>query len=583
MALGGFLQDVQAYLVLASLIALFVLLAKSRAHPAKWMVGLAMGYYLAGLVTLNGFLTSYVNPAVMTLMLLLLVGMVLEKTTWLNRLAEGLFKPSLRVTYAKMGLFVGLSSAFLNNTAIVASLLSAAKNNRFQLPSKVLIPLSYIAILGGTLTLVGTSTHLLVNGLLVQAGFTPFALLDFIWVGLPVLVIGSLVIVLLAGRLLPTIGRESTSQRDYFIEAHISPNSVFIGQSIKQAGLRNLQSLFLVELIRDGQLISPVSPDTVLMAKDRLLFAGDGDGANQLKTLPGLTLPGLVESLDTDNLVEVVISPQSSVVDLTLKQANFRNKFDAAVVAINRGGETLSGKLGEIALQAGDKLLLATGHDFNQRENLAKNFYFLSERKLFKPLSSMQSHLTLVAFLAVLGLNVAGVLALFDGLLILLGLFLAFGFLGVKEVRHRMPFDLFLMIGSALVIASVLLSSGAANLISHAIMHLFGQWGVIGAFVGVYLLTLLMTETVTNNAAAALAFPVAIATAQGLDVSVLPFVLAVAYGASASFLTPFGYQTNLMVYTPGQYRFVDYVRMGMPVSLVYSATVLILTPLFFPF
>jgi di/tricarboxylate transporter len=196
--MDGLLHDFQAYFVLASLIALFVVLAKSRSHPAKWMVGLAVGYYLVGLVSLEGFLTSYVNPAVITLMLLLVVGMVLEKTIWLNRLAEGLFKPSLRVTYAKMGLFVGLSSAFLNNTAIVASLLSAAKNNRFQLPSKVLIPLSYISILGGTLTLVGTSTHLLVNGLLVQAGFKPFELFDFIWVGLPVLMIGSLVIVLLA-------------------------------------------------------------------------------------------------------------------------------------------------------------------------------------------------------------------------------------------------------------------------------------------------------------------------------------------------------------------------------------------------
>ena len=577
------MHDFRAYLVLASLIVLFVLLATSRAHPAKWMVGLAVGYYLAGLVTLEGFLTSYVNPAVMTLMLLLLVGMVLEKTVWLNRLAEGLFKPSLKNTYAKMGLFVGLSSAFLNNTAIVASLLSAAKNNRFHLPSKVLIPLSYIAILGGTLTLVGTSTHLLVNGLMVQAGFTPFGLLDFIWVGLPILVVGGLVIILLAPRILPNIQIGKEQQQDYFLEAQIEQNSAFIGQTIKQAGLRNLQSLFLVELIREGQLISPVSPDTVLMAKDRLLFAGDGEGANQLKSIHGLSLPGLVKNLDTQNLVEVLVSPHASVVDQTLKQANFRNKFDAAVVAINRGGDKLSGKLGDIKLQPGDKLLLATGHDFNQRENLTKNFYFLSQRKTSQVLTAKQSHFAVSGFLAVLALSGLGLIDLFDGLLVLLGLFVLTDLVEMQELRHRLPLDLMVMIGSGLVIASVLLSSGAANLISLVIMQVFGQWGVFGAFVGVYLLTLVMTESVTNNAAAALAFPVTIATAQGLDVSVLPFVLAVAYGASASFLTPFGYQTNLMVYAPGQYRFMDYVRMGLPVSLVYSVTVLVLTPLFFPF
>lgn len=572
-----------AYVVLVSLGLLFVLLAKGRAHPAKLMVGLAVVYYLVGLVSLEGFLTSYVNPAVMTLMLLLIVGLVLEKTTWITRLAEGLFKPSLRVTYAKMGLFVGISSAFLNNTAIVASLLSAAKQNRFQLPSKVLIPLSYIAILGGTLTLVGTSTHLLVNGLMVQAELTPFKLFDFIWVGLPILVFGTLVIVFLSARLLPENRNDKTKQQDYFIEAQIQPNSPFVGQTVKQAGLRNLQSLFLVELIREGQLISPVSPDTLLQSEDRLLFAGDSNGASQLKTLPGLTLPGLVANFDTENLVEVVITPQSSVVDLTLKQANFRNKFDAAVVAINRGGEKLSGKLGDIKIQAGDKLLLATGHDFEQRENLAKNFYFLTKRKLYKPLTSKQSHAVVIGFLVALVFSALGWLSLFDGLLLLLGLFFISGLLNLKEVRHRLPLDLFFMIGSALVIASVLLSSGAANVISETIMQLFGRWGVIGAFVGVYLLTIVMTETITNNAAAALAFPVALATAQSLDVNALPFILAVAYGASASFMTPYGYQTNLMVYAPGAYRFMDYARMGLPVSVVYSATVLVLTPLFFPF
>ena len=568
--------------VLVAILGLFVLLAHNRIAPVRLFLTLAAGFYLLGWIDLERFLQSYVNPAVITLMLLLLVGVVLEKTTWVRTLSRHLFHTSLRQTYARMGLWVGVSSAFLNNTAVVSGLLSAAKNNPHHAPSKVLMPMSYIAIFGGTLTLVGTSTHLILNGLLVQAGEAPLGLLDFLYVGAALLVVGLGVILLLAPKLLPEQKDSATQPPAYFMEAKVTPGSTIIGKTVQNANLRQLQSVFLVEIIRGEQVLAPVSPSEVIQPNDRLLFSGDMDSAMQLKTLPGVTLPGLVKNLSTDNLSEVVVSHNAVLVGQTLKSANFRNKFNAAVIAINRGQERLTGKLGDIVLQAGDKLLLATGSDFFGRENLSKNFYFVTPRPIHHPLSVAQSVLAGTGFILVLLASALDWINLFSGLLVLLGTFIALRWASFAEVKRRLPMDLMLIIGSALVVAEVMRTSGAAQLIVETAMPFFMQYGAWGAFIGVYLLTLVLTETVTNNAAAALVFPVALATAQTMDANLVPFVLAVAYGASASFLTPYGYQTNLMVYTPGQYRFLDYVRMGLPVSVVYSFTVLTLTPMVFP-
>jgi di/tricarboxylate transporter len=569
--------------VLVAILGLFLLLAHNRIAPVRLFITLAAAFYLLGWIELERFLQSYVNPAVMTLMLLLLVGVVLEKTTWVRRLSAHMFHPSLRQTYARMGLWVGVSSAFLNNTAVVSGLLAAARNNPHHAASKVLMPLSYLAILGGTLTLVGTSTHLILNGLLVQADQAPLALLDFFYVGSALLLTGLVVVVALAPRLLPAQENSQKEQPAYFMEAKVLPDSPMVGKSVQSANLRHLQSAFLVEILRDQQVLAPVSPTEVIQAHDRLLFSGDMEVAVHLKALPGLTLPGLVKNLSSENLSEVVVAHTSVLVGQTLKSANFRNKFNAAVIAINRGQERLTGKLGDVVLQAGDKLLLAIGQDFFGRENLNKNFYFVTPRPMNHPLTAGQSWLAGAGFLGVLIASALNWISLFSGLLVLLGVFTVLGWASFAEIKRRLPMDLLLIIGSALVVAEVMRTSGAAQLIVETAMPFFMQYGTWSAFLGVYLLTLVLTETVTNNAAAALVFPVALATAQAMDANLVPFVLAVAYGASASFLTPYGYQTNLMVYAPGKYRFLDYVRMGLPVSLVYSLTVLVLTPWFFPF
>jgi len=571
------------WFVLGSIVVLLALLASGRIQAFKLFGGLVFVYYLFGLISLEDLLANFVNPALVTLVILIIVSFVLERTSWINLISKALFVPSLKKSYLRMGALVGLSSAFLNNTAVVATLLSSVKKNQYHAASKLLIPLSYLAILGGTLTLVGTSTNLIVNGFVVQAGLPELGLFDFLYVGLPLLLLGTLVVAFISVRLLPHLEYEQESSEQYFIEAKMPPDSNMIGKSIQDAGLRELGDLYLVQIYRAGHLISPVGPQQILEESDRLLFSGDiKEGPNRLKQA-GLSLAGEKANIDQPNFVEVVLSHTSSLIGTTIKEAGFRNKFDAAVVAMRRGGSHLDKRLADVELQPGDTLVLATGSDFYQRENLKQNFYFYTQIKSQTTLPSLQSVAVGAGFLSVLLLAAFEVLPLLKGLLLFLAGLFVFKLITFAEVKRRFPHELIIVIGSALGIASVMMNSGVSALLAQTVMNLFPGWGNMGALIGVFLFTLLLTEVITNNAAAAIGFPVALATAELLGVSPWPFIMVVAYGASASFMTPYGYQTNLMVYGPGDYRFKHYIQAGLPLTVVYSIVVLLLVPLFFPF
>ncbi|WP_029406889.1 SLC13 family permease [Thiomicrorhabdus sp. Milos-T2] len=571
------------WLVFGTIIALLALLATGKIQPFKLFGGLVFIYYLSGLISLEEMLANFVNPALITLIALLLISFVLEKTNWISLIAKKLFVVSEKQSYLRMGVLVGLSSAFLNNTAVVATLLSSVKNNPYHVASKLLIPLSYMAILGGTLTLVGTSTNLIINGFVVQAGLPELGLFDFLYVGLPLLMVGMLIIAFISARFLPEIETDDTIAEQYFIEAKISPDSKVINNTVQMAGLRELGSLFLVQIYRNGQLISPVSPDQVIEVNDRLLFTGDIKEAPILLKQAGLLLAGSRSEIEQSDFVEVVLSHTSSLIGNTIKEAGFRNKFDAAVVAIKRGGQELGKRLADIELQPGDTLVLATGADFYKRENLKQNFYFYSAIESFKPLSNTKSLAVGLSFITVLGLAAFEIMPLLKGLMILLAGLFAFKLITFAEVKRRFPYELMIVIGSALGIATVMMHSGVSEMVASWVMGLFSGWGVMGSLIGVFLITLLLTEVITNNASAAIGFPIALATSELLGVSPWPFIMVVAYAASASFMTPYGYQTNLMVYGPGNYQFKHYIQAGLPLTIVYSIVVLILVPVFFPF
>lgn len=573
-----------AWWVLLSVGALLILLVQGRFSPAVLFSSWAVAYVLGGVIEQQVLLNSYANPALITLIILMLVSLALERSPLLERCSNALLKGNETLACLRLMGVTATLSAFLNNTAVVSSLLGVISRQRHIPASRLLIPLSYASILGGITTLVGTSTNLVVNSFVIDADLPPLGMFQFAIVGIPVAVL-CLLGLLLSAKVLPRNSLQNKeSSQPYFLEAWVSEDSPLIGHSIEHNQLRNLDGLFLLEIARQGRLMSPVSPNEVIQAQDVLVFTGEVEKVQALQRFNGLQLFGdKADNLLASNLVEVVISNESELTKRTLQEVDFRTMFNAGVVGIRRGQRRLTGQLGKVPLKVGDSLLLAVGPDFTQHRNIDRNFHLLSGSLQLPKLSPRQSMLAFMGFGTVIMAAALNWLPLLNGLLLLLAVLLLTRTLNVSELRRRFPFELMLIIGSALAIAKALESSGAAALVADGMRHMFNGHGVFAAFVGVYLMTLLLTETVTNNAAAALAFPIALSTAQAFGVDPMPFIMAVAFGASACFMVPFGYQTHLMVYSPGRYRMLDYIKAGLPISLLYSAGVITLVPMAFPF
>lgn len=574
----------QQVTALGTLVVLVGLLIHGRFRPGLLFAAALAWCYLLGLIRLEPMLHNFVNPALVTLVMLVLYSVVLERTGLVRSVVDRLLHGGYRAALARLMASVGLMSAFLNNTAVVAALMGRIRGQARFAPSRLLIPLSFAAILGGTLTLVGTSTHLILNGFVIDAGLSPLGMFDFLPVGLLLLGAGTLYMVVVAPWLLPVHQEKASESPRFFVEAQVEPGSPLVGRSVQENGLRQLHTLFLAELIRDGKLTSPVSPQEVLEPGDVLVFSGALEDAEVLGGFAGLKLiDGDHEQLLRSNLVEVIVSAGSVLIGRRIREANFRARFDAAVVGVRRGNQQLSGGLGPIRLRAGDNLVLATGPDFASRENLDRNFHVLSDLGRRRQLGPRAGLAAFGGFALVIGAAALGVMPLFDGLLILLASALVARWVTVAELRRRFPYELVIIIGSALGLAQVLRSTGSAALLAEGIDWLFAGWGLFGALVSVYLLTWLLTELITNNAAAALAFPVAYALAQAYQVDPMPFILTVAYAASASFMSPYGYQTNLMVRAAGRYEFTTFLRVGTPLAFLTGLLVLVFVPVFHPF
>ncbi|UUM30019.1 SLC13 family permease [Vibrio japonicus] len=562
-------EVVPAYIVLG-LFALTILgLIKFQSQPERVFGLLLLVLIACGFVTNEQVVASFANQGVLTLVLLMLCSLALEKTKILRQIANYVIRPSYTRSWLNLFTFSALSSAVLNNTAVVSAMLAPIRANNHHSPSRLLIPLSYAAILGGTLTLVGTSTNLIVNSMVIDLGLPELGFFDFTLIG-SLLVLGCGATLFFFSRWLPNRPENTKVVADYFIDTKVMPESSLIGKTIEENGLRNLESLFLVELQRGGHLISPVSPSEVLQQGDRLLFSGDIKKVTLLNQFSGLESFANQNGLLLDNLSEVIIRPESILVGKTLKHAGFRALFDAAVVAIKRDGERLSGKLGEVLLKPGDYLVLAVGEDFKSRHNLSKNFFFVSGVETERTLSQRSEWLAVLGFVVSIALSALGLVSLFKSLLLFLGILLLTNTLKPNEILQRLPTQIWLIISSALLLSYALTNTQAIDLLSQVIANNQQSFTPFVALCVIYLATWWLTELVTNNAAAALVFPIAIGLAQSLAIDPTGYIMAVAFGASASFFSPYGYQTNLMVYNAGQYRIMDFVRVGLPVSVVYG-------------
>jgi len=570
------------WLMVAIFVATFIGLIKFQHVPERIFSGAMLACLGFSFISYEDVLANAVNSGLVTLLLLVLCSFAFERTSVLRRLSAAMISGTPFSSSIKTLVGTAISSALMSNTAVVASLISTIKNNKVINPGKLLIPLSFAAILGGTLTLVGTSTNLIVNSMLIEQGHAGLQFFDFTLIGFFALIC-CLIVIFVRMKSLPDMELKGLSTLEYLVESEVSVDSKLVGKTIEENGLRNLDSLFLVELIRDGRLISPVSPDDVVQAKDKLIFTGDISKVLTLQQFDGLTLFAEQDGLLRDNLTEVLIKPDSAVIGKTLKSAGFRARFDAAVVAIRREGATLSGKLGEITLQSGDFLILAVGNDFSSRTNLSKNFYILSGHEPENMLHGWRDSLTVLGFISTIALSALTPLSLVTCLIFYIAILIFCDCLTVNEIKRRFPLEIWMIVLGALSLAKAIDASGLANVISQAIESVLQGQSPYVALICIFIVTLLLTELITNTAAAALIFPIAYSMSIGLETSPLPFVMAVAFAASGSFMSPYGYQTNIMVYNAGHYKLSDFIKFGLPVSIMYSMITLIMIPIVFPF
>ncbi len=572
----------ESLLIALIVAALIMALIFSRLSPALLFTVAMAACVLVGTIDMLAVMGKATNEGLVTLLLLLMVSVGLERLPWLLAISNRAVRGSLPRTLLSLSGMTMLFSAFVNNTAVVATLAGTLRKNSHHAASQILLPISYAAILGGTLTLIGTSTNLIVSSFLEDVTGEGIPFFAFLPVALPAALAG-LVAMLVMARVLPTADRDGAPVNEFLVEMVVADDSRMIGKSVIDNGLRDLGELFLVEIARQGRLLTPVSPDQQLEAGDRLIFSGDVSKVGILERFHGLRSFAIDEGLLGTNLTEVVLLPGSAVIGRSIKESEFRSRFDAAVVGVHRDGERLSGQLGNIVLRAGDSLMLAVGPDFHKRSNLTRNFLIVDSSVASHSLSSGKSLTVAAAMFAAVTTSVMGLVPLATGLMFLLLLMLAMKLFSTAELRRRFPFEMWLIVSSALAISQAVMDSG---LMGHAMTFLGPLIGSVPPFamlILVYVLTLAMTELITNSAAAALMFPLGYTLALTAGLDPMAFVMAVALGGSASFLTPYGYTTNLMVQNLGGYTRADYLRFGWLVSLSYSIVVLALLPRVFPF
>ena len=556
-----------------TLVGLIGALVFSRVNATVLFLIAALFCLISGLVNIDTFWSKTTNEGLVTLVLLILCAVALERLPWLGMLSRTVDSPRLSWSIAKIVAIAAPMSAVLNNTAVVAGLANVLRRSEYHASSRLLLPLSYAAILGGTLTLIGTSTNLIVSSFLEDRRGVGLGFGDFFVISAPVVLFVGLLLVVLARRL-PTRENFEAVETEYTLEAEVDSEGALVGRTVEEAGLRALETLYLAEILRDGRKIKPVSPTDILLSGDRLVFTGDVSDVARIDHVEGLSTFAKREGLMQSELTEVLVAPGSILNGRSAKSLGFRARFNAAIVAVQRDGKHVEGRLGELPLSAGDLLVLATGDDFAERKNLSRNFIVLSESLDVRLMDPTAGFLATAALFAIIALAAWGAIPLSLGLLLLLVGFWAADVVSVDDLRRRFPFDIWILVSSALVVADAMVESQfVESVIGLAMPLLSGSAPFLGLVI-IFVLTLILTELITNNAAAALMFPVGYALAEASGVDVMPFALAVAFAASGSFLTPYGYATNLIVQNIAGYTRGDYLRFGYPITLAYTVGVL---------
>lgn len=559
---------------------------------------------LIGYISPQDAVKGFSNPAVITIAALFILSYSLQKSGILEFLVLRLLKIGTKSKVVGLIVYlfgIAIASAFVNNTAIVAVFIPITIRvaQKFDVnPSKVLIPLSYAAILGGTLTLVGTSTNLLVNSLLVEMGdYEPLGMFEFTKYSAIQLVIGLTFIILVAYRLLPSRTvpsslTQSYQMGDYLTEMKISESSPLVGKTCLERNLNRNFDVTILDIVRDGKMITKNIRNIILQEDDILFVRGTVDNFLRMKDIERVNLLTdekltEIELVQEDNvLVECLLTDKSDLTGKSLMQINFRRRFGAFVLAIRREGEILRKKIAHISLRTFDTLLI-----YGSRENIDR----ISESDGFIVLEELDTQLKkhrlwwlgIVVILTVVCLSALGVLPILSGTLIGVTILLIFRVLAPNEAYNSIHWQVIIFIAALIPLGQVIVTSGTAAWIGNSIYILADlfpdSYKAIALLSLIYLITIILTEVSSNAATAILMTPIAFVVSAKIGLDPRPFIFAICFAASASFITPIGYQTNLMVYGPGGYKFTDYMKVGFPLALIFWILATLLIPILWPF
>jgi di/tricarboxylate transporter len=585
----------EAWFTITVIVVMLGFLSLTDYGPDTVLMGGVTLLLITGILTPGEALAGLANEGTVTVGVLYIVAEGLQQTGVTQIIVERLLGPVRSTIHAQLKMMIptAIMSNFMNNTPQVAITIPAVKEwaRRYNLRvSDLMMPLSYATIVGGMCTIIGTAPNLVVNGLIIAHGkMGPFSFFEPAWVGIPVAIIGIALIIPLMrfvpDRRPPT--SEFESAREYTVEMLVEAGSSLVGKTLEGAGLRGLGGLYVAEIDRGGHVIPAVTSREPLEADDRLIFVGGAEAVAELQKIKGLKpATDQIFRLDVPRserlLVEAVVSPGCPIVGLSVRQGRFRSRYDAVVMAVARHGKRLKQNVADIVLRPGDVLLLEAQETFVEQQRNSRDFYLVSPLENSSPPRHEKAWLAL----SILGMMVVVAtlewLSMVKAAMLAAGLMIMTGCVSGSEARRSIDTEVLLTIAAAFGLGTAMVKSGAAESIASSVTGLAGSnpWLNLAA---IYLLTLALTEIISNSAAAVLIFPIAMTTAQALGVNPAPFAMTVMMAASLAFATPFGYQTNMMVYGPGGYHFSDFLRVGIPLDIVISATAILVIPLVWRF
>ncbi len=546
----------------------------------------------------EGF-AGFSNSATVTVASMFILSAGLFRTgavNFLGDLVNVLFKRNFWIAMFIVMVLVAVLSAFINNTPVIAIflpiLLGVARATRIS-ASKILMPISFASMFGGVCTLIGTSTNILVSSIAEKRGLRPFSMFEFAPLGLIMFAVGTVYLLLFGIRLIPDRRGEGDLTESFHLDEYLTEivllhGAASVGQRIKNAPLVHDLDITIVEVRRDGERFQQPTGEFLLRGNDVLIVRCDLEKIRALQEREGVQFRPQVkwgdDSLTTEDyrLVEAVVGPNSSLVGSNLKLTNFRENYGATVLAIRHHGELLREKLSETRFSGGDLLLLEIHSDRLNALKRSRDLIITSEQNTveFRRSKVLIALVIVVGVIAAASLNMAPIVvsSAVGAILLILTKCIT-----LDEAYQAIEWKIIFLLAGVLSLGVALESSGAARLISSNLVTTVGSIGLIALVSAFYILTSVLTEMMSNNATAALLAPIAIATAAALGVNPQPFLVAVTFAASASFMTPVGYQTNTMIYGPGQYKFIDFVKVGTPLNIIFWILATFLIPVFWEF